>query len=81
MTQQSCLTFRFLSSPLLSLSLPHFLSFAGHVVDYILEGNAFGKAFRILGSNKSRLLVEQDFQGNYQVNVTWFFAIFSGVFH
>ena len=44
-------------------------------------GNVFGKAFRILGldERKDRQVVEQDFPGNFQVNVTWFFAFFSGV--
>ena len=37
-------------------------------------GNVFGKAFRILGldERKDRQVVEQDFPGNFQVNVTWF---------
>jgi len=63
--------------------LAFLLSFAGHLVGYILEGTLFGKAFRILGldKRKSRWVVEQDFHGNFQVNVTWFFAIFSGLFH
>ena len=41
----------------------------------------FRKAFRILGldERKSRWVVEQDFLGNFQVNVTWYFAFFSGV--
>ena len=41
-------TFCFLSSPLFSLFLPHFFSFAGHLVSFILVGKAFGKALRIL---------------------------------
>ena len=47
-------TFRFLSSPPLSLFLPHFslslsfFFFAGHLVGFILEENVSGKAFRIL---------------------------------
>ena len=58
-----------------------FLSLAGHLVGFILVGNVFGKAFRILGldERKDRQVVEQDFPGNFQVNVTWFFAFFSGV--
>ena len=42
-------------------------------------GKVLGKAFRILGldERKGRLVVTQDFRGNFQVNVTWFFAFFS----
>ena len=74
-------TFRFLSSPLFSLFSPHFFSFAGHLVGFILVGKVFRKAFRILGlgERKGRWVVEQDFHGNFQVSVTWFFAFFSGV--
>ena len=66
------LTFRFLSSPLFSLFLPHFFSLAGHLVGFILVGRVFRKAFRILGldERKGRWVVEQDFHGNFQVNVT-----------
>ena len=44
-------------------------------------GKVFGKAFRILGleERKGRWVVEQDFHGNFQVNVTWFFAFLSDV--
>ena len=42
-------TFRFLSSIFFSFLLPHFLSFAVHLVGFILVGKVFGKAFRILG--------------------------------
>ena len=74
-------TFRFLSSPLFSLFLPHFFSFAGHLVGLILVGKVFRKAFRILGlgERKGRWVVEQDFHGKFQASVTWFFAFFSGV--
>ena len=74
-------TFRSLSSPLFSLFLPHFFSLAGHLVGFILVGIVFRKAFRILGfgERKGRWAMEQDFQGDFQVNVTWFFASFSGV--
>ena len=40
-------SFRFLSSALLSLFLPHFFSFAWHLVGFILVGKVFGNAFRI----------------------------------
>ena len=44
-------------------------------------GKDFRKAFRTLGlgERKCRWVVEQDFHGNFQVNVTWFFAFFSGL--
>ena len=38
---------------------------------------------KVLGSKdygrKGRWVVEQDFHGNFWVNVTWFFAFLSGV--
>ena len=44
-------------------------------------GIVFRKAFRILGlgQRKGRWAMEQDFHGDFQVNVTWFFASFSHV--
>ena len=76
--------FRFLLfafSPHLFIFLPHFFSFAGHLVGFILSGKVFRKALRILGldESKGRWVVGQDFHGNFQVNVTWFFAFFYGV--
>ena len=58
-----------------------FFSLAGHLVGFILVGRVFRKAFRILGlgERKGRWVVEQDFHGDFQVLVTWFFASFSGV--
>ena len=46
-------------------------------------GKVFRKAFRILGldERKGWWVVEQDFHGNCEVNVTWFFAFFCGVLH
>ena len=74
-------TFRFFSSPLFSLSLPHFFSLAGHLVGFILVGNVFRKAFRILGldERKGSWVVEKDFHRNFQVNVIRFFAFFTSV--
>ena len=71
----------FYFSPPFLLFFPHFFSLAGHLVGFILVGKVFRKAFRILGldERKGRWVVEQDFHGNFQVNVTWFFAFFSGV--
>ena len=58
------------------LFLPHFFSFAGHLVDFILVGKFFGKAFRIVGlderEGRLRWVVKKDFHGNFWVNVTWF---------
>ena len=41
-----------------------------------MVGKCFRKAFRILGldERKGRWVVEQDFHGNFVVNVTLFFA-------
>ena len=58
-----------------------FFSFAGHLVDFILVGKFFGKAFRILGldEREGRLtwVVKKDFHGNFWVN--GFFAFFSAL--
>ena len=61
-------TFRFLSSSLFSIFLPHFVSFAGHLVGFILVGKVFRKAFRILGlgERKGRWVVEQDFHAIFR---------------
>ena len=74
-------TFSFLSYLLFSLFLPFCFSFAGHLIDFILVGNVFGKAFRISGldERKGRWLVEKDFHESFQVNVTRFFAFFSTI--
>ena len=58
-----------------------FFSLAGHLVGFVLVGRVFRKAFRILGlgERKGRWAMEQDFHGDFQVNVTWFSASFSGV--
>ena len=39
-------------------------------------GRVFRKAFRILGlgERKARWVMEQDLQGDLQVNLAWFFA-------
>ena len=44
-------------------------------------GRVFRKAFRILGlgESKGRWVMEQDFHRDLQVNLAWFFAVFSGV--
>ena len=73
-----------------SLSLlPSFFAFltsfsfylAGHLVGFILVGRVFRKAFRILGlgERKGGWAMEQDFHGDFHVNVTCIFASFSGV--
>ena len=58
-------------------------SFTGHLEGFILVGKVLGKAFRILGSDerKGRWVVEQDFHGNFWVNVKCFFSFFSGVLY
>ena len=58
-----------------------FFSLAGPLVGFVLVGRVFRKAFRILGlgERKGRWAMEQDFHGDFQVNVTGFFASFSGV--
>ena len=40
-------------------------------------GRVFRKAFRILGlgERKGRVAMEQDFHGDFQVNVTWFLLL------
>ena len=72
-------TFHFLSSLFFPFSCLNF--FPGHWVGFILVGKGFGKAFRILewDERKDRRVVEQDFHGNFQVNLTCFFAFFSGI--
>ena len=82
MTQQSWLLL-FAFSPLLFLrfSCLIFFSLSGHLVGFVSVWRVFGKAFRILGlgERKGRWTMEQDFHGDFQVNVTWFFASFSSV--
>ena len=58
-----------------------FFSLAGHLVGFIFMGKVFRNTFRVLelDERKGRLVVEQDFHWNFQVNVTSFFASFSGV--
>ena len=74
-------TFPFLSSPRFWLFLLIFFSLAGHLLGFILMGRVFRKAFRILGlgESKGRWVMEQDFHGDLQVNLAWFFAVFSGI--
>ena len=71
----------FYFSPLFLLFFPHFFSLARHLVGFILVGKVFRKAFRILGldERKGRWVVEKDFLANFLINLTWFFAFFSGV--
>ena len=60
--------------------LASFFSLAGHLVGFILVGDVLSKErFRILGldESKGRQVAEQDFHGNFQVNVIWFnFCLF-----
>ena len=63
-------TFLFLSYPLFSLFVASFffilLVLGGFIFIFILVG----KAFRTLGLNERRWVVEQDFHGKFQDNVT-----------
>ena len=60
-----------------------FLRQALQVSDTVLQCRVFFlmKVFRILGlgERKGRWVMEQDFHGDLQVNLAWFFAVFSGV--
>ena len=81
-TQQSWLLLFAFSPPFFfRFSCLIFFSLAGHLVGFILVGRVFRKAVRILGlgERKGRWVMEQDFHGDFQVLVTWFFASFSGV--
>ena len=71
--------FRFLSSLLFSLFSPHYLFLLLDINRLHFGGKVFLKAFRILGlvERKGRWVVEQDFYGNFRVNVAWFLAFFS----
>ena len=73
------LTFGFLLLPCFFAFLASFFSLSGRLVGFNLVGKGFRKAFRILGLNEKngRLVVKQDFQGNFQVKFTWFFSRFS----
>ena len=66
-------------SPLnLFLLLPHFFSFAGHLVGFILVEKFLGKLLGTWHQRKQRYtsrwvnVVKQDFHGNSQVNVLYF---------
>ena len=69
------------SPPSFFAFLASFLAFAGHSVGFILVEKGFRKAVKILGldERKGKWVVEQDFHGNFRVNITWFFAFSSGV--
>ena len=79
--ESKILLFPFSPPPFFLLFLLVFFSLAGHLVGFILIGRVFRKAFRILGlgERKGRWAMEQDFHGDLQVNLAWFFAFFSGV--
>ena len=64
--------FRLLSSPLLSLFLPHYFFFRWAFSGFNLVGKVFEKALRILGSDerKGRWVLEQDFHGNFRAPVS-----------
>ena len=71
----------FLTSFFAFLASFFFLLLGINLVGFILMGRVFRKAFRILGlgERKGRWVMEQDFHGDLQVNLAWFFAFFSSV--
>ena len=73
---------RFLSSPPISLFLPHFFSFAGHLVGFTLVGKVFRKAFRILGLDERESGTTGSgtrFSWKFSGECNMFFAFFSSV--
>ena len=82
-TQQSWLfLFAKLSSPFLSISLPQFFSFAGHLVGFILVGRSFWESFYDLRIRwkEGKWVVKQDFHGKFFGQwYMFFFAFFSGL--
>ena len=75
-TTLSTFTFRFLSFPLFSLSLPHvFFQLAGHLVGFILVGRVSEKPFIILelGAQEGRWVMEQAFHGDFRSVLHGFF--------
>ena len=73
-------TFRFLPSPLFSLFVASFFSyFAGLLVGFILVGIAFYRTLLGLNERKGRWVVQQDFHGKFQSNVTSVFSFLSVV--
>ena len=81
--QSSILLFTFSPPLFFRFSCLIFVFFTGHLVGFILVGNVFRKAFRILGLAERKGGggggVEQHFHGNFRVNITQFFAFFSSV--
>ena len=75
-------TFPFLSSPRFSLFLLILFFSCWAFSRLHFDGKSvFRKAFRILGlgERKGRWVMEQDFHEDLQVNLAWFFAVFSGI--
>ena len=63
-------------------SFPVFFSFIGHLLDFLLVAKGFTKSSKIVNflGKKYEWVVGQDFQWNFLVKVTRFFASFSGLF-
>ena len=79
-TQQSWLLLFAFTPPLFfRFFCLNFFSLAGHLVGFIFVGRVFRKAFRILGLRERKGRWAMDFHGDFQFNVTWFSASFSGV--
>ena len=55
-----------------------FFPLAGHLVGLIFVGKVLRNAFRMLelDGRKGKWVAEQDFHGNFQVDVTFFFCFF-----
>ena len=81
-TEVLTFTFRFLSSLFFCFSCLIFWLLLGIMpVGFILVEKVFRKAVQILGldERKGKWVVEQDFNGNFRVNIAWFFTFPSGV--
>ena len=81
-TTLSTFTFRFLSFPLFSLSLPHFVfQLAGHLVGFILVGRVSEKPFIILelGAQKGSWVMEQALHEAFRSVLHGFFLAVSPV--
>ena len=71
----------FLSAFFPPLFFPHFFSFAGHLVGFILLGRSFWESFYDLRIRwkEGRWVVKQDYHGKFLGQCYIFFAFFSGL--
>ena len=79
-TQQSCFFISLSLLPSSSAFLASLFFYCWAFSKLHFGGKSFGKAFLILGLDErnGRWVVEQDFHGNFWVNIALFFASFSG---